>query len=294
MRNRQQHWQQVCAYLQKHLSPCEWEFTLPGGNGHETYFAHGGESTYFVKIGASAPRYELLAAEGLTPEVVSTGYLEDDSPILVQSYVAGKKPSRRDYQAYVGKVAGIIRAIHQNSRLQHILPQVAFDNYREAAAQALTQLRKRWEVYKPQVPDQAPFVEDCLHRLTQIVPQLAGTGLVASHNDICNANWILTEDARFCLIDLEAMSLGDPACDVGALLWWYFPPAMRPRFMDIAGYPIDRDFQLRMQVNTAMHSLRILLPRENSFDSFKPSSFAASLSDLKAVLAGEQNPQGYD
>src|SRR5258708_37423936 len=89
------------------------------------------------------------------------------------------------------------------------------------------------------------------------------------------------------------MSLGDPVQDVGALLWWYFPPAMRQRFLEIAGYPIDRDFQLRMQVNIATHSLRISLPRENSFDTLKPSSFGASLSDLKAVLAGEQHP-GYD
>jgi thiamine kinase-like enzyme len=234
------HWQQICAYLQKHLSPCEWEFTLPEGNGHETYFAHCGVTTYFVKIGASAPRYELLASEGLTPEVVSAGHLEDDSPILVQSYIAGKKPSRQDYQAHLEKVAGIIRAIHQNSRLQHILSRVSFDNCREVAAQALAHLRNRWEFYKPQVPDQAAFVEDCLSRLAQIVPQLAGSGLVASHNDICNANWILTEDDRFYLIDLEAMSLGDPACDVGALLWWYFPPAMRQRFFELAGYPIDK------------------------------------------------------
>jgi thiamine kinase-like enzyme len=294
MCNRQQHWQQICAYLQKHVSPCEWEFTLPEGNGNETYFAHCGGSTYFVKIGASAPKYELLASEGLTPEVVSTGHLEDDAPILVQSYIAGKKPSRQDYQTHLDKVAGIIRAIHQNSRLPRILPPVSFDNYREAASQALIHVRDRWELYKPQVPNETVFVEDSLNRLAQIIPQLAGSGLVASHNDICNANWILTEDDRFYLVDLEAMSLGDPACDAGALLWWYFPPAMRQRFLEIAGYPIDRDFQLRMQVNMAIHSLRISLPRENSFDTFIPSSFGASLTDLKAVLAGEENPQGYE
>jgi len=294
MQSRQQHRQEICDYLQRHLSPCEWQFALPRGNGHETYFAHGGGRTYFVKIGASAPRYEILASEGLTPEVVSAGHLEDGAPILVQSYIAGKKPARQDYHTHLEKVASIIRGIHQNSRLQHILTPVSFDNYREAALQALLHLRDRWELYKPQVPNETAFVEDSLDRLARIIPQLAGSGLVASHNDICNANWILTEDDRFYLVDLEAMSLDDPACDVGVLLWWYYPPAMRQRFLEIAGYTIDRDFRLRMRVNMAIHSLRILLPRENSFDTFIPSSFGASLTDLKAVLAGEENPQGYD
>jgi thiamine kinase-like enzyme len=294
MQSRQQHRQEICDYLQRHLSPCGWKFALPRGNGHETYFAHGGGHTYFVKIGASAPKYEILASEGLTPEVLSAGHLEDGAPILVQNYIAGKKPARQDYHAHLDKVASIIRGIHQNSRLQRILPPVSFDDYREAALKALIHLRDRWDLYKPQVPNETAFVEDSLDRLAQIIPQLAGSGLVASHNDICNANWILTEDDRFYLVDLEAMSLDDPACDVGALLWWYYPPAMRQRFLEIAGYAIDQDFRLRMQVNMAIHSLRISLPRENSFDTFIPSSFGASLTDLKAVLAGEENPQGYD
>jgi thiamine kinase-like enzyme len=294
MQNRQQHWQEVCDYLQRRLAPCEWTFTLPGGSGHETYFAHGRGRTYFVKIGASAPMYEVLASERLTPEVLSVGSLEDGASILIQLYIAGKKPARQDYQLHLDRVATILREMHQNARLHQILSPASFDDYQEAALQALTHLRNRWGLYKPHVPNEAAFVEDSLDRIAQIIPQLGGGGLIASHNDICNANWILTEDDQFYLVDLETMALDDPACDVGALLWWYYPPALRQRFLEIAGYAADQDFPLRMQIRMAMHCLRILLPRENSFDTFLPSSFGASLTDLKAVLAGEENPQGYD
>jgi aminoglycoside phosphotransferase (APT) family kinase protein len=255
---------------------------------------HGPGHTFFVKIGASVPRYEVLASEGVTPEVVSVGHLEDGSSILVQSYVAGKKPARRDFQTHLAKFATTIGKAHQSPRLKSILPPASTEGYREAALQTLIHVKNRWELHESNVPDEAAHVEESLDRLAQMIPQLAGTGLVASHNDICNANWILTEDQHLYLVDLETMSLGDPAYDLGALLWWYYPPAIWPRFLEIAGYVIDNDFRLRMQVNLAMHSLSIALPRQDSFDTFNPSSFCASLTDLKAVLAGEGNPRGAD
>ena len=43
----------------------------------------------------------------------------------------------------------------------------------------------------------------------------------------------------------------------------------------------------------AMHCLHIILPRENSFDSFEPRLFSENLEDFTACLAGEENSQGY-
>ena len=123
---------------------------------------------------------------------------------------------------------------------------------------------------------------------------LLGAGLVASHNDICNANWLVASDGKIYLIDLESMSLDDPACDIGATLWWYYPPELRQRFLDIVGYADDEQFQNRMRVRMALHCLSIILPRDRSFDRFDPDSFVESLTDFRAVLAGRQNPEGYD
>ena len=35
------------------------------------------------------------------------------------------------------------------------------------------------------------------------------------------------------------------------------------------------------------------LPRDDGFRAFQPSSFGAALTDVRAVLAGAENPQGY-
>lgn len=45
---------------------------------------------------------------------------------------------------------------------------------------------------------------------------------------------------------------------------------------------------------TRMHCLHITLPREQGFDEFDPASYAEALTDFRAVLAGDENPQGYE
>jgi hypothetical protein len=80
---------------------------------------------------------------------------------------------------------------------------------------------------------------------------------------------------------------------MGALLWWYYPPEMRAHFLEIAGYSYNDEFKRRMRVRMALHCLNIILPREQSFDDFEPGLFSKLLIDFRAVLAGQENPQGY-
>ncbi len=142
-----------------------------------------------------------------------------------------------------------------------LLPRVSSDLYREAGLGVLADIQSRWERHKPQVPEVAGFVDESLDLLRRQVMEFKGAGLVASHNDICNGNWLLGEDGALYLIDLDSMSLDDPALDLGATLWWYYPPGLREEFLHQAGYSGDPEFERRMQVRMAMHCLHILLPR---------------------------------
>jgi hypothetical protein len=139
----------------------------------------------------------------------------------------------------------------------------------------------------------ANYVDDALAHLKQEIQGFAGSGLVASHNDICNSNWLIALDGKVYLVDLEAMSLDDPAHDTGSLLWWYYPPELRPDFLKGAGYQEDEAFRNRMRVRMALHCLDIFLPRVGSFDRFQADTFAEDLADFRAVVTGRENPQGY-
>jgi thiamine kinase-like enzyme len=294
MRNRQKCQQEVHAFLQEHLSPTDWKFSLPHGWGKESYFAEGSGNKFFVKVGVEVERYLAMAETGLTPPVVIHGQLESGVTVIVQSFVEGRNPSRADYRERLNDVARIVRKMQGSPRVRKALSAATTDSYREAGLGALDRLHQKWGQHKAQVPSAAGFVEDSLGRLARQVEQFTGEGLVASHGDICNANWLFASDGNIYLIDFDLMKRDDPAFDLGALLWWYYPPALRKPFLDAAGHRYDEAFKLRMQVRMAMHCLDILLPREDSFDQFKVEAFGGSLQDFKAVLAGQENPQGYD
>ena len=294
MQNRRQHQQEVLAFLQKHFSCRSWKFTLPKGYGNETYLAHGNEHVYFVKLGVQIPRYQAMLSIGLIPQVLAAGHLADGTSIIVHPYLVGRTPSRKDYRNHLEKIASMINRMHHSSEVRRVLPEASSDHFNIVGAEVLTSIQQRWKYFRAQVPKEADFVDKSLDYLEQQVRDFQGTGLVASHNDICNANWLITPDGSLYLLDLESMSLDDPAFDIGATLWWYYPPGLRRRFLEIVEHANDRAFETRMQVRMAMHCLNITLPRQASFDEFDPASFAEDLIDFRAALAGEENPQGYD
>jgi thiamine kinase-like enzyme len=260
----------------------------------ETYFVEADRQKYFVKVGAPIERYLAMSEIGLTPPVLCSGHLESGLPILVQLFIDGRRPSRADYRRHLERVASRIHTMHDDARLREILGTIVSTLHKDAGQAALRSLRQRWERHKAQVPGISEFVDESLNELEAQIQQFSTAGLVASHNDICNANWLFASDGNIYLLDLESMSMDDPAFDLGALLWWYYPPELRGSFLEMAGYPYDDSFRFRMRVRTALHCLSITLPREDSFDRFIPERYEEALVDFRAILNGEENPQGYD
>jgi thiamine kinase-like enzyme len=294
MSNRQEHQQEVCDFLQKHFSIHDWNFSLPHGSGLESYFAQGNGQSYFVKVGVQVERYLAMAEIGLTPPVLVYGQLDNGLSVMVQPFIAGRTPTRLDYRNQLMEVAGLIRKMHSHPRVNESSQVVSSNLYKDAGLRALNRLYQKWELYKTQVPRVAEFVDHRFEVLAEQVNLFSGEGLILSHGDICNANWLFASDGKIYLLDFESMSMDDPALDMGALLWWYYPPELRQHFLDVAGYQCDDVFKFRMRVRMAMHCLDITLPRERSFDSFDPSTYHESLYDFMAILNGEENPEGYD
>ena len=293
MPHRQEHQAEVLRYLQVHFRIRDWSLSLPHGRGMETYSASGNGQAYFVKVGAPVERYLAMAELGLTPPILVHGELEGGSSILIQPFIEGRRPSPRDFWVNLQNVAALIHKMHNHSRAKGILQTASSSHFRDAGLQALNRLRSKWEQFQAHVPTVAQFVDSSLEQLAHQVRRFSGEGLVVSHNDICNANWLFASDGKIYIVDFESMSMDDPAADMGALLWWYYPPELRQRFLEIAAYPYDDKFKFRMRVRMAFHCLSITLPRANSFDQFHAESFGESLRDFRAVLEGKENPVGY-
>ena len=293
MIDRTLHKEEIQGFLQKHFSHHLWKFSLPVGTGNETYFAKSGDVALFIKVGVHIDRYLVISSAGLTPPVLASGFLDDGSSIIVQPFISGTRPIRNDYRRHLEQFASLIMQLHWNEGIKQLLPKVPSESYRDAGLKSLANIQAKWETYKILVPAEAKFLDKSIEYLRQQVEGFTGSGLVASHNDMCNYNWLLSNNDRLFLIDLDSMSLDDSALDIGATLWWYYPPELRHRFLEVSNCLADEEFPRRMQVRMAMHCLNIELPRQQSYDQFDPSSFGDSLTDFKAALAGKENPQGY-
>jgi len=294
MHNRYHHRQEILTLLQNHLPSRSWQLTLPAtGCGHETYIAQSDAVSYFIKVGAQTAYYQAMADSNLTPEVVLIDYLEDGHSLLIQSYVNGRNPSWQDFRLYLEKIASVVNKTHHNLTLNNILPKQPSEKFMDVGLEANSRLRKKWNTFRSHIPAASNYIDEVLTQLEQETQSFAGKGLAASHNDICNGNWLITVEGKVYLVDLDAMTRDDPAHDLGALLWWYYPPELRPQFLEIAGYHYDEAFKKRMQVRMALHCLNIILPRAHSYDQFDTSSFTKNLRNFKAVFEGKENPRGY-
>jgi thiamine kinase-like enzyme len=292
--NRNRHKSEVISFLKKHIENQTWEIGLPPqGTGQETYFVRNSEQSYFVKLGAETERYQVMSKLSLSPQVVAVGHLEDGTSILVQPQVSGKKPMRKDFHQYWRKFAESIRITHQSASLKRILPKRISDRHKDVGEEILEEIEDRWEQYDSRLPAYAEYIGQSIQYLKKQVSLFTESGLVASHNDVCNGNWLVTAEGTIYLLDYESMSLDDPALDLAAILWWYYPPEMRDEFLRVAGYRNDEEFRNRMRIRMAIHNLNIVIPRRDSFDRFVAEAFEAKLEDFRAVMDGRENPQGY-
>jgi thiamine kinase-like enzyme len=292
--SRYEHQLEVKSFLQKQFNQRHWEFTLPHGYGNETYIAKSQCGTFFIKLGSPVANYEAMASLGLSPQVITAGSLADGTSILVQPFLQGRIPNRQDFHHLLEQIARMIGRMHHSDLMRNTLPAPSSEQYGQLGLQFLSQVKQRWDRFKALVPAQVTWVDEKIAWLADQLRELQGSGTVASHNDICNANWIITPEEQIYIIDLDAMSIDDPAADLGAILWWYYPPGLRKSFIEHAGYSFDEPLQHRMRLRMVIHCLHIIIPRDQSYDQFIPAHFPQALADFKAVVCGKDNPQGYN
>ena len=292
--SRDRHKSEVISFLQTNVKNQKWEIELPPhGTGQETYFVRSDGHSYFIKLGAKTERYQVMSELGLSPPVITVGHLKDGTSILVQQQIVGQKPTRKDFHQYLMRFAESLRITHQSEGLKRVLSKRLSNRHKDVGLEILEEIEERWGQYKSKVPAFVDYVDQSIQYLKVQVGQFTESGLVASHNDVCNGNWLVSSDGNIYLLDYESMSLDDPALDLGAILWWYYPPEMRAEFLSVAGYRNEERFRNRMRIRMAIHNLNIIIPRKDSFDRFTAETFDNALQDFRAVMNNRENPQGY-
>ena len=78
---------------------------------------------------------------------------------------------------------------------------------------------------------------------------------VVCHCDVNHNNWLITDENQLFLIDWDGAVIGDPAIDLGMLLYSYVPREEWGQWLDRYGKKLDAGLEMRMKWHTISQAL---------------------------------------
>jgi thiamine kinase-like enzyme len=230
----------------EHLLGQEWEIVPAGGATGKAFFAQHEEQKLFLKRNSS-PFLAVLSAEGLVPKLVWTKRLETGDVITAQQWLNGRELSPDEMNDE--KVAKLLRKIHQSEPLKDMLRRLGITPLLPATYLQMVQQGLDSDLL------QIPSVRKSAEFLAIEVRNVECKKHVVCHGDVNHNNWLLGENNQLYLIDWDGAMIGDPAMDLGLLLYWYIPKAEWTTWLKRYGIDASEDLMLRMKWYVLAHTL---------------------------------------
>jgi thiamine kinase-like enzyme len=222
----------------EHFFGHDWEIVPAGGATGEAFYAEHEENKYFLKRNTS-PFLASLSAEGIVPKLVWTKRLETGDVFTAQQWLNGRELHPAEMNSE--KVARLLKKIHTSDVLLSMLKRlgktpVTISNSYESL---LTELDH--EVL------QQKNVQEALKFLETNIPYVQHESEVVCHCDVNHNNWLLSDNNQLYLIDWDGAVVGDPAIDIGELLYWYIPRENWEQWLHLYGIELNDRLFLRMK-----------------------------------------------
>lgn len=230
----------------EHLLGIEWEIVPAGGATGKAFFAQYEEQKLFLKRNSS-PFLAVLSAEGLVPKLVWTKRLETGDVITAQQWLNGRELSPLEMNDE--KVAKLLRKIHLSEPLLGMLSRLGVKPIMPASFLHMVQQGLDIELL------QIPSIKKSVEFLTNEVHHIKCDKLVVCHGDVNHNNWLLSDNNQLYLIDWDGAMIGDPAMDLGSLLYWYVPESDWQKWLSVYGIEATDDLMLRMKWYVLAHTL---------------------------------------
>ncbi|MCM3587923.1 phosphotransferase family protein [Mesobacillus maritimus] len=216
----------------------DWEIIPAGGATGAAYFAQHEEQRLFLKRNSS-PFLAVLSAEGIVPKLVWTKRLENGDVITAQQWMNGRALKSHDMGD--NNVAKLLKKIHSSKPLLNMLTRLG-----KTPIQPETILNLLKKDLDGEIAG-LPIVEAALNFLTNQVENIEYNETVVCHCDVNHNNWLLTENNQLYLIDWDGAIIGDPAIDLGLLLYSYIPKEGWEDWLELYGVTLTENLELRMK-----------------------------------------------
>lgn len=222
----------------EHFFGHDWEIVPAGGATGEAFYAQHEENQYFLKRNTS-PFLASLSAEGIVPKLVWTKRLETGDVFTAQQWLNGRElqPSEMNQE----NVAKLLKKIHHSKPLLSMLKRLGKTPIQPVKMlQSLKQELDKDILELNSVKDSFLFLEKNLNGIHY-------EDKVVCHCDVNHNNWLLDEHNQLYLIDWDGAVVGDPAIDIGTLLYWYIPRDAWESWLKLYGIGLTDSLILRMK-----------------------------------------------
>jgi thiamine kinase-like enzyme len=222
----------------EHLFDQGWEISPAGGATGEAFFARHQEKKLFLKRNSS-PFLAVLSAEGIVPKLVWTKRLENGDVITAQHWLNGRelKPVEMTQQ----EVAKLLKKIHSSKPLLTMLERLGKERFQPEHMLTEIETGLDFDVLS------LPIVRHGLTFLQNEIDNIKHYEFVVCHGDVNHNNWLLSDNNQLYLIDWDGAMIGDPAIDIGLLLYWYIPEEDWENWLLQYGVPLTDHLRLRMK-----------------------------------------------
>ncbi len=215
-----------------------WVIKPAGGVTGEAFLARHKDEKLFIKRNSS-PFLAVLSAEGIVPKLVWTKRLESGDVITAQKWIKGRKLEPHDMAS--ADVAKLLQKIHRSKPLLSMMKRLG--KTPASPEILLDQLKLN---YDSRLLDERG-IQNAFHELEKSMNEIKTDEWAVCHGDMNHNNWMLTEDNELFLIDWESALIGDPAFDIGPLLYWYVPEKEWENWLKIYGMDLTENVKLRLR-----------------------------------------------
>ncbi|MBS4191682.1 phosphotransferase family protein [Bacillus sp. FJAT-49705] len=222
----------------KHLLGQEWEIVPAGGATGEAFFAKHEEQKLFLKRNSS-PFLAVLSAEGIVPKLVWTKRLENGDVITAQQWLNGRELNHTEMNNV--RVAKLLKKIHSSKPLLGMLKRLG-----KSPLSPEMLLR----IIEEQLDGDLKQDKTVIHSIEFLRKEILNIRCdekTVCHCDVNHNNWLLTENNQLYLIDWDGAIIGDPAIDLGSILYWYIPKNEWSDWVERYGRTLTKDLILRMK-----------------------------------------------
>lgn len=222
----------------RHILGREWEIIPAGGATGEAFVASHEKEKLFLKRNSS-PFLAVLSAEGIVPKLVWTKRLENGDVITAQKWLVGRELEPEEMNQE--RVAKLLHKIHSSSPLLGMLKRMGKSPLQPEGLLKIIEEQLDEETYL------LPIVTSSLHFLQKELKNIGTDQQVVCHGDVNHNNWLLGKNNQLYLIDWDEAIIGDPAIDLGMLLYWYIPKDRWEEWISLYGIELSDHLLLRMR-----------------------------------------------